>query len=130
MLDVHSATVVALKVVLVTLYGPAGEMTTHTNLDDGSQHTLLSASNLQLSQTSRQGGASQHWRLPGDPVIEQGTSLELQVSPTSEPNERLTFNNVFSIQELDLPAQHVDYRFTQNGWDHLDNLPLVCAETS
>ena len=93
---------VMLKVVPVTLHGPAGKLETFAVLDDGSMRTmLLTPAVQQLNLTGKKDSIllSTVQQLP---FRCEGQSVNLQVSPKNRPDTKYSIKGAFSADTLRL----------------------------
>ena len=98
---------VALKIVPVTLHGPKARCDTYAVLDDGSQRTLWSADvveTLGLHGTTERLAIATYEEAQR---IHEGLSVNVDVSPADDPNERFTLHEAFAVHRLALPSQRL-----------------------
>ena len=121
---------VALKIVPVTLHGPKGRCDTYAVLDDGSQRTLLSAD---VVETLGLHGTTERLAIAtyeGAQRIHEGLSVNVDVSPADNPNERFTLHEAFAVHRLALPSQRLNVAKISDSWTHLNGLPMVANDAA
>ncbi|XP_062557970.1 uncharacterized protein LOC134222838 [Armigeres subalbatus] len=112
------------KILPVTLYGKNGSVNTFAFLDDGSSATLVEqtlANELGVSGSAH--SLCIHWT---SGINKRIATKQLESLSISEPGceNRLHLSEVYTVENLGLPEQSLDFEQLAKEFKHLRNLPV------
>ena len=114
---------VLLSVIPVTVFGPAGEISTHALLDSGAKHTFIDSS---VADKIGITGPRKSMRVLGFSarVTMDHDARRVKFQLKGPGMQTFCMKNVVSMKGLDLPTQSVDIEKLKKNWKYLDGIPL------
>ena len=108
---------VTLRTVPVTISGPAGNVHTSALLDEASTVTLLEADLArEIGATGPCIPLTLTWTNQSSQSDEQSMRVQVKIQGDGE---EFIMDGVRTVQQLDLPTQHIDLKAAQDSWSHL-----------
>ncbi|XP_053686668.1 uncharacterized protein LOC128736214 [Sabethes cyaneus] len=113
------------KIIPVTLYGKNGAaVNTYAFLDDGSSVTLVEQAIAdQLGVDSRAHSVCIHWTSGINKQIETTVLEKLSISQP-DGGKRFKLSEVYTVKNLGLPEQSLDFVLLAKDFTHLRHLPV------
>jgi len=109
---------VLLRILPVTLFGPAGKFETHALLDEGSTVTLIdSTAAAKIGASGKRDPLNLRWTNNVSQVDEDSRRISLSICGEDQIEHPL--HNVRTVNDLALPVQSVNGLKIQKSWTHL-----------
>ncbi|XP_062704002.1 uncharacterized protein LOC134286407 [Aedes albopictus] len=113
------------RVVPVTLYGKNGQVNTLAFLDDGSSITMIERSLIdELGEDGPAESLCIQWTGGVTKQITDTNRVQLQISAVGS-SQRYKLNEVYTVDNLGLPEQSLDFSEMSMRFKHLGGLPVT-----